>query len=564
MASNTSICGICSLRKITKTSDHWCPECEEALCDECLEHHKLLKATRRHKPIPISSYKSLPSFIADINQSCVYHNEQYQIYCNEHAIPLCLQCINDHSKCNVTSIEKITMNIKTSGQFLDLESRLGDLLQNIERIKKNREANVTDIETLRVQHVKEIKQIRVEINNHLDNLEKKILEELKEKEYQCKESIQKVLLPVKERGSIITQCQLNFKSIKDYASDLQTYIGMRDLEVKVDENEQYLQSLIDTKGLEHLDLVYKVDTNVQNILNNLKSFGSIEIKNHISDIELTRAKDKQAQIQVAVTRKTVNDVKLILQKKIKTNGKAVRGCCMSREGDLLFSDHNCKKSLYVIASDGTLKYKMSVDPSFGFDITFVDDKNVAVTSGSSFDRTGVDIINIDNRSTLKFIKLNGPSFGITRDQDSLFVCVQGLGIYKVNTVDYTTSHVISCNLPQYSYVSVSNDKIYYTDNNDNSVVCYDRNGSRVWTFKDELVLKGPRGITLDNDGNVYVVGEKSSNVFIISSDGKQHKEILTKGDGLLQPTAIFFDKEKRELLIAYYRQSAFLYNVQSK
>ncbi|XP_071148771.1 uncharacterized protein [Mytilus edulis] len=561
MASNTSVCGICALRPITTTSKHWCPACEEALCDECKDYHKLLKATRRHETIPMSSYKSLPSFITDIKQSCVYHNEQYQLYCNEHALPLCIKCINDHSKCNVTSLEKVTSNVKTSGQFLDLESRLGDLLQNIERIKKNREANVTDIEALREQHIKEIKQIRVEINNHLDNLEKQVLEELREKEYQCKESIQKVLLPVKERGSIITQCQLNFKSIEDYASDLQTYIGMRDLEVKVDENEQYLQSLIDTKGLEHLDLVYKVDTNVQNILNNLKSFGSIEIKNHISDIELTRAKDNQAQIQVASTRKTVNDVKLIQQKKITTYGTNVRGCCMSREGDLLFTDHVLKKSLYVIESDGTFKYDMSVDPSFGFDITFVDDNNVAITSGNSWMRTGIDIINIDSQSKIKFIELPGCSYGITRDHDSLFVCVEKRGIYKVNSLDYTTSHVISCNLPSISYVSVLDNKIYYTDNKNNSVVCCDNKGSRHWTFKNDSVLRLPRGLTVDNDNNVFVAGERSSNVVIISNDGKQHKEILTEEDGLREPSAIFFDKQKRELLVANSTQIAFLYRV---
>ncbi|XP_063411176.1 protein PML-like [Mytilus trossulus] len=400
MGSNTNICGICALRQITATSKHWCPQCEEALCSECKDHHKLLEATRRHEPIPISSYKSLPTSINDINQSCVYHNEEYQIYCNEHAIPLCLQCINDHSKCDVVSLEKVISNIKTSGQFLDLESRLGDLLQNIERIKKNRETNVTDIEKMREQYVKEIKQIRVEINNHLDNLEKQILKELEEKECQYKESIQKVLMSVKERGSIITECQLNFKSIKEYASDLQTYIGMRDLEVTVYENEKYLQSMIEAKGFEHLDLVYKVDTIVQSLLNNVKSFGSFEIKNRISDIALTRAKDQQAQIQVAATRNTVHDVKLVLQKKITTNGMAVRGCCVSREGDFLFADH-ASHSLFVIKLDGTLKYKMSVDPSFGFDTTFIDDNNVAVTSGDSTNKTGIDIINIMNRKKNK-------------------------------------------------------------------------------------------------------------------------------------------------------------------
>ncbi|XP_063411174.1 uncharacterized protein LOC134694109 [Mytilus trossulus] len=559
MTSNTNVCGICALRQIMKTPEHWCSECEEALCGECKDHHKLLKATRRHEPIPISSYKSLPPFIANIQQSCVFHNEQYQIYCNEHTKPLCLQCINDHSKCDVTSLEKVTRNVKTSEQFLDLETRLNDLLQNIERIQKNREANVTDIEKMRVHNVKEIKQIRVDINNHLDNLEKQILEELREKEYQCKESIQKVLLPVKERGSIITQCQLNFKRIKDYASDLQTYIGMRDLEVTVYENEQYLQSLVE--GLEHLDLVFKVDTSYQSILNNLKSFGSIEMKKCISDIELTRAKNKQAQIQVTAARKSVQDVKLVLKKQIITNGRVVRGCCMSRNGDVLFTDHSLNKSLYVLKSDGTLKYKMSVDPSNGFDITCVDDKNVAVTSGYSKDKTGIDIINIENRNKIKFINLPGCSYGITHDHDSLFVCVEKRGIYKVKSVDYTTSHLISCKLPWGSYVSVFNGNIYYTDCVDHSVACCDHNGSRVWTFKDNSVLKEPRGITADNEGNVFVVWEQSSTVVIISKDGKHHKEILTKGDGVLYPTAIFFDKQKKKLLVTNLESTVFLYNV---
>ncbi|CAC5394050.1 unnamed protein product [Mytilus coruscus] len=229
MASNTSICGICFLRQITKPSKHWCLECEEALCDECKEHHKLLKVTRSHEPIPISNYRSLPSFITDIQQSCIYHNEQYQQYCAEHALPICFKCINDHRKCNVTTIENVTISVKTSGQFLDLESRLDDLVQNIDKVKKNRKANFTDIEEMKTRHVKEMKQIRYEINKHLDNLEKQMIKDLEEKECQCKERIEKVLSSVKEKETMINQCQANFLSIKQHASDLQTFLGMRKL-----------------------------------------------------------------------------------------------------------------------------------------------------------------------------------------------------------------------------------------------------------------------------------------------------------------------------------------------
>ncbi|CAC5394051.1 unnamed protein product [Mytilus coruscus] len=559
MASYTSTCGICSFRQITKTSKHWCSICEEALCDECKEHHKLLKVTRSHEPVPINNYQSLPSFVTEIQQSCDYHNEQYQIYCNEHALPLCLKCINDHSKCNVNTLENVTINVKTSGQFQDLESRLDDLLQNIDRIKKDRKANVTNIEKIKSRHVKEIQQIRVEINNHLDNLEKQIIKDLEEKVCQCKRKYSGSFIASQKKETMINQCHANFKSIKQYASDLQTFLGMREIEVKVKEHEQFLQSLIETKGFEQLEIEYKVNTGMQSILNNVRNFGSTEIKARPSNIEFTRAKNKQAQLQVAPVRRTVNDIKLMLEKTITTYGEVVRGCCMSRERGFLFTDHY-KKTLIVIKSDGNLKYMMSVNSSNGFDITFVDEKTVAITSGDSYNKKGINIINIASQSKIKFIDLTGRSYGITSDLESLFVCVEERGIYKVNTVDYTTSHVISCNLPRYSYVSVFADKIYYTDIEDHSVVCCYRNGSHVWTFKKHSVLNGSRGITVDNDGNVFVVGEISSNVVIISNDGRHHKEILTKEDGLNEPSAISFDKHNKKLLVANYKKNAFFYN----
>ncbi|CAG2229936.1 NID [Mytilus edulis] len=180
--------------------------------------------------------------------------------------------------------------------------------------------------------------------------------------------------------------------------------------------------------------------------------------------------------------------------------------------------------LYVFASDGLSKYNMLLGPSCGFDITCIDEKTIAITTGDSTRRIGIDIINTEQRQKIKSIDLPGCSYGIARNQDSLFACVEGRGILKVNTVDYTTSHVISCNLPILSYVSVFDNKIYYTDWRDNSVVCCDRKGSHDWTFKDVSVLNYPRGITVDNDGNVFVVGVKSANVVIISNDGKHHRK----------------------------------------
>lgn len=77
-------------------------------------------------------------------------------------------------------------------------------------------------------------------------------------------------------------------------------------------------------------------------------------------------------------------------------------------------------------------------------------------------------------------------------------------------MDGTASQVISGNLPSHAYISAFSDKMYFTICHDHRVFCCNKNGSRLWTFKYEPVLKEPHGITVDKKGNVYVVG--SSNV----------------------------------------------------
>lgn len=81
--------------------------------------------------------------------------------------------------------------------------------------------------------------------------------------------------------------------------------------------------------------------------------------------------------------------------------------------------------------------------------------------------------------------------------------------------------------------------------------------------KDNSVLQCLSGISLDNEGNVFVVGEASTNVVFITNNGKHYKEILTKEDGLCQPSAIYFDKQTNKLLISNKEAKALLYNFKS-
>jgi hypothetical protein len=64
-------------------------------------------------------------------------------------------------------------------------------------------------------------------------------------------------------------------------------------------------------------------------------------------------------------------------------------------------------------------------------------------------------------------------------------------------------------------------------------------------------------ISVDNDGNVYVVGRMSNNVVVISPDGQRHRHILSPKDGLVSPTVLDYDKSTNRLLAVNEERTVF-------
>jgi len=62
--------------------------------------------------------------------------------------------------------------------------------------------------------------------------------------------------------------------------------------------------------------------------------------------------------------------------------------------------------------------------------------------------------------------------------------------------------------------------------------------------------------------NVYVASLQNDSVVVISPDGKRCRTLLGKSDGIYEPTAIYFDKVKNNLVVCNYNGTAFLYKVE--
>ena len=93
------------------------------------------------------------------------------------------------------------------------------------------------------------------------------------------------------------------------------------------------------------------------------------------------------------------------------------------------------------------------------------------------------------------------------------------------------------------------------------MTCCDLHGTTQWEFKDERVLRGSQGITVDNNGNVYVVSYNSSNVVGISPDGKRHRQLLSDKACLEDPTVFDYHRATNSLLVVNNECTAFLFDV---
>jgi DNA-binding beta-propeller fold protein YncE len=137
------------------------------------------------------------------------------------------------------------------------------------------------------------------------------------------------------------------------------------------------------------------------------------------------------------------------------------------------------------------------------------------------------------------------------------------GISRVQLSDNSISLLLKQErCPACAYVITSGDNIYHTNNTTNTVSCHKINGDKLWKFKDVTIIIYPRGVAVDRDLNVYVASKGNDSVVVISPDGKRCRTVLGKSDGINDPTAIFFDKVKNNLVVCNIQGTCFLYNVE--
>jgi len=171
----------------------------------------------------------------------------------------------------------------------------------------------------------------------------------------------------------------------------------------------------------------------------------------------------------------------------------------------------------------------------------------------------------DSITLLRYIPTEGRCYGVASFNKGLAV---GLRVdkrnWQVEILDYN-GRVMNVfkedkdgadlfGYADYLTVDANGRRLYVSDGVQNAVLCLDLHGASMTSIREiyrfvDPHLSVPKGLTLDDAGNVFVVGCETSNVHVISPPGTSLGLVLGRRELLDNPMAIAFDVNERKMLV---------------
>ena len=560
--ATTEYCNICDHDNESKLAATWCPECEDLLCNDCNRHHSRSSATKQHIVISMENYQKLPSSILSIKNRCTKHGNKYEFYCSIHCYPCCVMCTrDDHRHCEeLRPIIEVTENAKSSTAIVHIERDLKYIDAAFEKMKSDITNNISEVDQQKRKFLSDISNLRKSLNVHLDKIEKQTVEEMVSAEKNLQVELKKVLVAMETKRTDFDNIRQDVRKVKKYASDLQTFIGVNEMTSVVD-GEVKKQKGAFNYDLFELKLYFPSE--LESFVKDVSKFGVVSVTEKHCSTSLVKEVELQAHIPQEsksdvtpqLTKNTIVDFHPMVVRRVRIHGSDILP-----DGKLVFAEQEGKQ-LLMFSNNGNYEKDIVRFSGTPFEVLYTGENIVAVTI---WDKHEVVFVNVITNSIINTVDVGHQCWGTDFNMNRLAIRVIQLPTSNhIVYLDPKGKLIDRVNIPDEISTSISlrDDTIKCTDWKTNTIYCYTLTGQEIWTFKDENVLRAPRGIALDKNRNVYVAGTRTHNVVVLSPDGKNCREILAKRDGLDRPFSLRINIDRNELLVCNVRGPAFLFSL---
>ncbi|XP_052090033.1 uncharacterized protein LOC127726640 [Mytilus californianus] len=538
MASSKPVrCGPCNQDKVSIKADIWCYNCDEGLCSTCSGHHKRFKSTVDHKTIDIQTYYRHKHPVCSIKTECDAHGEHLNLYCPSHLMPCCDECISSHhSKCTgIKSLAKVVDETKIDNSKGSVEKEITSILHFLNKMANEKSRNIKKGEHQYGSIKESISNIRREINQHLEQLEKKLCKEADTTWDREKSKLKGFISEIEEKKKKVKKIQDDLHAGTIRTSKLQSFLWIHIVEQKVHQYRQYVEDVESNKEANQVDIQIRQNGETEKILSELKSlktFGDVKVvKSDRTKIRVTSL-NRRAQVDSREQSNIHNMTMNILTKTKMNIGKYISDMiCLTNERVIVVEE---KGKVNLLTSDGRLQKQLPISDK-PFSVTQINQDTIAITFP---DRKDIKIFNLETETVTKLITLGKACMGLSFCNNYLAV---GLNKDEIRIIDLDGNELKSIQVKSISYLEYlvySHDRVIYTDYDDKAVYCFDESGTQVWKYTQSLL--GPQGLCTDTFGNIIVADWRSQRIIVISKDGQDSKILLSEEDGLNNQKCIWY------------------------
>ena len=544
--ATATICDPCQSRNIINTSVSWCMECEEELCSECAVHHKAMKVAKNHHVIDLKLKSSYYALLKKPSLVCEQHTYYLEYFCVDHDELCCRDCLaKTHKSCvNTMSLDSASKGAKQCQLFSDCQKHLTSISHTYKSILKYREDTVKSIKDDKEIIKEQMKKIKEKLIQIITQIEKELTNKLdilvQENTKLQQDEISKVLEATEKLESYLREMLF----IVEHGSEKQAFLLCRKIDTYIHQADNELQTT--TSQLNRATLSFDES---KYVLPSIKTFGDVTV-NNITDHIITHKTLKEQQAQF-VSDKTTTLSTFKLQKRIENTGTLITNMVVTEDNHLLLCDYNHQNSKLVAVyyPSGTYMKTINVDyPPWDIAIIPKARRAVVTFAKGSIKIQFINLQTFTQDDELITIPNSTNICGIASTNDNIIVggngrmhCLDIYGTY-LRTIPLSTGM-------DTRYLSIGhNNQIYYSTAS--SINCVNWDGTEVFSYKIPNE-KDHRKISIDRNGNVYVVGKSTNTIQRLHSNGAVDCVVLNEDDGIKGPWSMCFNKSCDKLYMSF-------------
>ncbi|CAC5426367.1 unnamed protein product [Mytilus coruscus] len=252
---------------------------------------------------------------------------------------------------------------KNSVSIHEIEEDVNGIKKNIQFAVNDRKLNLKKDQEARLRCSEEVKNMRAKMNAHLNQMEENVITKLKDFENEIKSQIEGLLSVLSEKMKPKEILEGNVLAIKNYATDLQSFLGIQTLKTEIEKHKNSISAFAGDGSLQQVHLKYKTDDIVSSVLSS-KTFETVTVEKTSSNVMLRSEKEKQAQIMSLVQRQPKEIDNLLLHSIYQTNLAEIgvveiSDCTISPNGNMIFLNYGEKKLIVLNEHGNLVKTKLN-------------------------------------------------------------------------------------------------------------------------------------------------------------------------------------------------------------